>query len=289
MRKTVFSVFVIIFMIFGILSTPQTAQAAIALSVKASLTPGTYYADSAKYVSLSSYPGSVIVYTTNGTLPQVSMNTFNVLRITNGYKYTGSIYVKGSRTIKAVAILNWYTPKSSVYTFTYNVQTTAPVRAGGTSGVYYLPWARGATYSTSRVGGAGHVNAIDFVLPNQTAVYAARSGYVKYVVQSNTQSGCISTLPANYIAIEDRSNGEVAYYVHIATNSSRVAVGQYVSRGTIIAKSSNIGYSCGTGGGYHLHFDVRKNGTRLMPFFADVAGGTVKPYTSYTSGGEIRY
>ena len=105
-------------LLFG---TPTTAQAAVLLTVNPSKAPGVYYTDGSLAVALTSYPGSFIVYTTNGTTPVAKVNLYKQLIITNGIRYTGTLYLASTKTVKAIAVLNWYTPASSVVTLTYEL------------------------------------------------------------------------------------------------------------------------------------------------------------------------
>ncbi len=62
----------------------------------------------------------------------------------------------------------------------------------------------------------------------------------------------------NYVLI-DHGNGYVTLYGHC--QSINVTMGQTVQRGQVIAQLGSTGYSTG----FHLHFEVRKNGDRVDP------------------------
>lgn len=291
--KRLFVVFVLAGLLgFQFFGNVRPVEAATTLVVTADRTPGTYYMDYSPVVNLKSYPGSVIVYTTNGTIPKAKMFTNNTLWITNGKRYTGSITLSGAMTIKAISLYKWYIPQSSVYTFSYKINKTAPLITSGANGIYYLPWEKGYSHYVSRAG-SDHANQIDFVMSKGTPVLAARSGYIRKIVETYTRYGCTDSLLnyANMVVIEDTTTGEWSYYLHLDTNSvpDSLYVGKYVKRGTLIGKAGNIGKTCGSNGGYHLHFEVRRSGKVVIPFFADVQGGYVKSYKTYTKNAEIRY
>ncbi len=290
MKRRLLTITIIFLVLAQFFMTVEPVQAAVALVVKADRTQGMYYTDAPFKVALSSYPGSVIVYTTNGTIPNAKISVSGSVTILNGIKYTGALTIKGVVNIKAISLLNWYTPISPVASFSYNIKNSAPSRTNGTKGIYYLPWNSGIPIYVSRAG-VDHGNAIDFILPKDTTVRAARGGTITKIIEKYSATGCISTLPANYVEIKDTATGEISRYLHLKTNSvpDSLAVGKVINRGTIIGLSSNVGYSCGQNGGYHLHFEVLKDGKRLIPFFADVQGGTVYSSKSYTPRGEIVY
>jgi murein DD-endopeptidase MepM/ murein hydrolase activator NlpD len=294
MKKGVHFVIIVALVFIQLFIATTPAHAAIALVVNTNKTPGTYYMDYSPKIGLYSYPGSIIVYTTDGTTPSAKINAYNVLTITNGKRYTGAITISGYVNIRAMSLLNWYTPKSAVYSFVYNIKKSAPADNPAVArGVYYLPYTKGESYYVSRAG-VDHQNKIDFVMPRGKSILAARGGYIRAIVEKYTVGGCNTALKnyANYVAIEDTVTKEWAYYYHLDTNSvpDSLTVGTYVSRGTLIGKAGNIGYSCGSNGGYHLHFEVKKdNYTVKIPYFADVKYGIVKTGYSYLKGSEIRY
>ncbi len=72
----------------------------------------------------------------------------------------------------------------------------------------------------------------------------------------------------NYIII-DHGGGMSTLYAHCG--SINVTYGQYVNKGDVIGTVGTTGWSTG----YHLHFEVRKNGKAVNPF-------DYKPYTYVT-------
>lgn len=62
-----------------------------------------------------------------------------------------------------------------------------------------------------------------------------------------------------YMVQIQHANGLQTYYAHCS--SLNVVTGQKVTRGQVLGRIGNTGYSFG----YHLHFEVRKNGMRVNP------------------------
>jgi murein DD-endopeptidase MepM/ murein hydrolase activator NlpD len=97
-----------------------------------------------------------------------------------------------------------------------------------------------------------------------TDIVAAESGTVILAVNGCTHNypkysscGCGGGF-GNYVII-DHGGGYCTLYGHC--ESLDVSVGDYVSRGQVIAHVGTTGYSTG----YHLHFEVRYNGERIDP------------------------
>lgn len=95
-------------------------------------------------------------------------------------------------------------------------------------------------------------------------IVSAEAGTVILVVNSCTHNypkysscGCGGGF-GNYVIV-DHGNGYCTLYGHCA--SVDVSVGDYVSRGQVIAHVGTTGYSTG----YHLHFEVRYDGERIDP------------------------
>lgn len=97
-------------------------------------------------------------------------------------------------------------------------------------------------------GASTNHGAIDIGIPSGTGVYAAESGYI---VACGWYGGY-----GNYIRIWHKAKGEFyTCYGHLS--GFKVSVGDYVSRGDLIALSGNTGVSTGP----HLHFEVRVGGS----------------------------
>ena len=104
----------------------------------------------------------------------------------------------------------------------------------------------------SSPGGVGSTNhkGLDIAAPNGTLIYAAAPGTVEF---SGTK-GALGKL-----VIINHGNGVRTYYAHCSRVN--VSSGQKVEAGTNIAAVGRTG----TATGYHLHFEVRVNGTSVNP------------------------
>jgi murein DD-endopeptidase MepM/ murein hydrolase activator NlpD len=122
---------------------------------------------------------------------------------------------------------------------------------------YNLPFKRGATFKISQGynGTKTHQNkfALDFSMPIGAAIFSIREGVVVKVVDNNTktcyQKECSKF---NNLLLVYHKNGTFSEYSHINTNSALVKPGDKITKGQLIAKSGNIGFSSGP----HLHLVV---------------------------------
>ena len=120
--------------------------------------------------------------------------------------------------------------------------------------------------------GGGH-GAIDIGAGKGTYVIASKSGTVTYPGKgdridypdsfikpdANGKYNC-SGLVANRVYI-DHGDGTKTGYAHFSANTITVRAGDQVIQGQIIGKVGSSG--CSTG--YHLHFEVYKNGKKVDP------------------------
>ena len=128
---------------------------------------------------------------------------------------------------------------------------------------YRLPFADGGSFIISQAAdgpltthsAADSENAVDFTLPENTPIVAARDGTVIETEAANRYGGRDRVLlnMANYVRIL-HADETVATYAHLAPGGVTVAPGQRVTAGTLIGYSGATGYTAGP----HLHFVVQK-------------------------------
>jgi murein DD-endopeptidase MepM/ murein hydrolase activator NlpD len=144
-----------------------------------------------------------------------------------------------------------------------------------------LPDSRIPRYGNGRFGvrrSPTHVHqGLDLAAPIGTPVRAAEHGVVRHVVAPGTKgfSGYGATVVIEHVV----SVGKVwTLYAHLRKDSARVAVGDTVQRGQIIAEVGDTGGTVADPdkriGGPHLHFEVSIHAypqpseqTRLDPTF----------------------
>lgn len=100
--------------------------------------------------------------------------------------------------------------------------------------------------------------ATDFAAPGGTPIYAAADGVVS-TAASHSSYG-------NYVVIShgtaDDGRTYDTLYAHMS--SYTVRVGASISKGELIGYVGNTGQVSGSGGGYHLHLELRINGNRAV-------------------------
>ncbi|HIH24654.1 TPA: M23 family metallopeptidase [Candidatus Woesearchaeota archaeon] len=113
-----------------------------------------------------------------------------------------------------------------------------------------------ATLSDARFHNGPLLHAIDFILREGTAVYAALDGIVVDMKMDSFIGGPDPEFvrDANYITLQ-HVGGEFSEYVHLQHASGIVDEGDYVGVGQLIARSGNTGYSTTP----HLHFHVGRS------------------------------
>jgi murein DD-endopeptidase MepM/ murein hydrolase activator NlpD len=126
---------------------------------------------------------------------------------------------------------------------------------------YALPFSAGETYPVGQgfAGTFSHTGdseyAVDFTMPEGTAVRAARDGVVVATYDQASGGGTTDEYKdrsrANWIYIL-HSDGTLGMYWHLAPGGVKVAPGDQVARGDVIASSGFTGYAQVP----HLHFAV---------------------------------
>lgn len=129
--------------------------------------------------------------------------------------------------------------------------------------LYRLPFENGRSFVVSQaVGGPITTHhdeesryAVDFRMPENTPIVAARAGLVVETESSYRLGGRDSALlaKANYVSIL-QTDETIATYAHLAFAGVRVSPGQKVQAGTLIGYSGATGYTSGA----HLHFVVHR-------------------------------
>jgi len=126
------------------------------------------------------------------------------------------------------------------------------------SGILGFPTTKGLVYwNFMQWRGSHYHKGVDMPRPSGTPIYAAGSGVVESIKSDPGGYGI-------YIII-NHGNGLKTLYAHMYRSTIRVSVGERVERGQRIAGVGNNGRWTGSNGGYHLHFEVHKNGSPVNP------------------------
>jgi len=118
------------------------------------------------------------------------------------------------------------------------------------SGTFSSPLGRIEVSSAFGSRGGGRHTGVDLRNPKGTPIKAADDGVVTYASYSGSYGNIVKL---------SHGNGLETWYAHC--DSMSVSVGQVVSKGEVIA---TVGIT-GRATGYHLHFEVRKNGVPQNP------------------------
>jgi murein DD-endopeptidase MepM/ murein hydrolase activator NlpD len=125
--------------------------------------------------------------------------------------------------------------------------------------VYSLPFAAGTTHRITQGydGKFSHTGpneyAIDWQMPEGTAVCAARGGLVVKMKEDSDRGGASMKYdPYNNYVLIRHADGTLGHYCHLKKGGVAVHPGQIVQTGDFIALSGDTGFSSGP----HLHFSV---------------------------------
>ena len=99
----------------------------------------------------------------------------------------------------------------------------------------------------------------DFAAPNGTPIHAIAAGVISAAGPVNSYGNCVQV---SHGTASD-GNRYDSLYAHMS--SIAVHQGQTVDKGTIIGYVGNTGNVYGVNGGYHLHLELRVNGSRVNP------------------------
>jgi len=139
--------------------------------------------------------------------------------------------------------------------------------------VYQLPWEAGRAYLVTQgyLGAYSHKDAyaLDFDMPQGSAVHAARAGRVSFVKEDSDKGGAEEKyLPDANVIVIHHGDGSQATYAHLRKDGAEVQVGEFVFAGDLIGYSGATGFAQAP----HLHFEVHKEGKSSEVRFADNSG-----------------
>ncbi len=124
-------------------------------------------------------------------------------------------------------------------------------------GYYYISSGFGTRWGTTHKG-------IDIAQNAGADAVASRAGKVIKINTSCTHNygkskNCCGNGYGNYVLIDHEDGTYSTMYAHLQT--VLVSVGDYVEKGQTVGYVGTTGWSTG----YHLHFEIRKNGTAVNP------------------------
>ncbi len=197
---------------------------------------------------------TVVVQTRNEPIPY-STNVIQDQRYYKGYTQT---IIEGQNGVLSITEEIEYQNGVEIGTNIISEEVIAEPRAAevieGTRDITVgeisrLEWPTGPYQFISRGWIPGVHSAIDIAAASGTPIYAAEAGVVTVSSWSFVGYG-------NYVVI-DHGDGFETLYAHNVSNVA--SVGDYVSRGQLIAYVGTTGNSTGN----HLHFEVRVNGNKV--------------------------
>lgn len=99
----------------------------------------------------------------------------------------------------------------------------------------------------------------DFAAPGGTPIYAIADGVVSAARTMNSYGNCVQVSHGT----ADDGHRYDSLYAHMS--SIAVAQGAAVQKGDLLGYVGNTGNVYGAGGGYHLHLELRVDGSRVDP------------------------
>lgn len=143
------------------------------------------------------------------------------------------------------------------YSFNFSWVTGSATAVHAPNVTYALPFERGTSWTVGQGynGQATHKGkyALDWTMPEGTAVRAARGGVVVSVEADFHTGGLDDDLraQANHVSIQ-HDDGTIGTYVHLRHGGVEVEEGMHVREGDLLGWSGGTGYASGP----HLHFEV---------------------------------
>ncbi|HJH29448.1 MAG TPA: hypothetical protein C5S51_07125 [Methanosarcinaceae archaeon] len=124
--------------------------------------------------------------------------------------------------------------------------------------------------------GTGDHAGVDIALPEGTPIYAIADGSVFEIQRTGTKD--TKDFGAHIVLKHDIPGIGIFYsvYGHFKSGSipsvnekgELIKKGGLIEKGELIGKSGNTGYSFGSGGGYHLHFQIEKDIAGSHPYLS---------------------
>ncbi len=192
---------------------------------------------------------------------RLSLNTFDNVANETSWPVFQVIRPESEFTVARISAAN----KDKGHRF----KTQAAYRLGNfhaihdTRALYRLPFDDGRTFVISQAASGplsthntkAEENAVDFTMPENTPILAARAGVVIDTEGRNESGGKDPAFlkQANHVRIL-HDDETIATYAHLSPNGIKVKVGQKVTAGMLIGLSGSTGYSYGP----HLHFAVHE-------------------------------
>ena len=172
-----------------------------------------------------------------------------------------TLTVQGKSTRKAFTLSIDDDAKAWRYQYWFHWITGSKDAKHDDESVYALPYHSDAAFKVIQAfhGTYSHFGeqeyAIDWEMPEGTAILAARAGVVVGVKEDEDRGGASETYRdyANYVRVR-HSDGTIGEYVHLRKDGATVNVGDAVAAGDQLGFSGNTGFSSTP----HLHFWVFK-------------------------------
>ncbi|HTL59940.1 MAG TPA: M23 family metallopeptidase [Candidatus Limnocylindrales bacterium] len=201
-------------------------------------------------------------YVQNNEFSEITMSIdMNLVNLKGEVTFPYTATFPPRQTTEAFALTATDCSQKWEYTYTNYYKLGSNCAQHDDNYVYDLPYSSGARYKVTQGynGKFSHTGAnqyaIDWQMPEGTAVRAARGGIIVRVKDDSTTGGPSMDYDRfnNYILIR-HEDGTLAHYCHLKKGGAVVKVGQQVAAGELIAHSGNTGFSSGP----HLHFSVFK-------------------------------